>query len=413
MEYKESPVVLSAELYVTAFFNENVSAKYVFHNLEHVRNVVDATLTIAEDYELTNTELEILQLAAWFHDVGYNEKPEGHEQRGASIARVFLESKGYDEVNIQRVEQAILATKPSAEPTTLIDRILCDADLSHLGSLLYWDQCSRLRQELAVTQGKIMSEKDWFDFELHFMSNHEYHTERARALLEDQKEKHIRQLKKRRLKLYPDEFEQAKLKKAKKKKSKNKKENLKKAINSNAYQLKDLSLGRGVETMYRSTYRTHINLSSIADNKANIMLSINAIIISIVVSTLVPQFTTNPKLIIPTLALLVVCLVAMIFATLSTRPKVTEGKFTREDIKNRRSNLLFFGNYYNMDLDDFQWGMTEMIRDSDFLYSSMTRDLYFLGKVLAKKYRFLSICYNVFMYGIIFVVLVFTIVFIF
>ncbi|MEO1712991.1 MAG: Pycsar system effector family protein, partial [Bacteroidota bacterium] len=176
-------------------------------------------------------------------------------------------------------------------------------------------------------------------------------------------------------------------------------------------ELSALNLGRGVETMYRTTYRTHTNLSSIADNKANIMLSINAIIISIVVSTLVTSFDTNPKLVVPTIILLTVCLTSVVFATLSTRPKVTEGKFTREDIEQKRSNLLFFGNYYNMELEDFHWGMMEMIRNSDFLYSSMTRDLYFLGKVLSKKYRYLSICYSIFMYGLIGSVIAFAIAF--
>ena len=113
--------------------------------------------------------------------------------------------------------------------------------------------------------------------------------------------------------------------------------------------------------MYRTAYRTHVNLSSIADNKANIMLSINAIIISITISTLVPNFESNEKLILPTIVLLVVCLGSIIFATLSTRPKVTEGKVTRSDIEQKRSNLLFFGNFYNMPLEDFHWGMTEML----------------------------------------------------
>ena len=173
--------------------------------------------------------------------------------------------------------------------------------------------------------------------------------------------------------------------------------------------VKNINLGRGVETMYRTTYRTHVNLSSIADNKANIMLSINAIVISIVVSTLLPQIIGNPKLFIPTLILLIVCLLSIVFATLSTRPKITEGKSTIEDIKQKRSNLLFFGNFYNMELDDFHWGMKEMIKDPDFVYSSMTRDLYFLGIVLAKKYRYLRICYGIFMYGLVIAVAAFAI----
>ena len=101
---------------------------------------------------------------------------------------------------------------------------------------------------------------------------------------------------------------------------------------------------------------------------------------------------------------------ALVFAILSTRPKITKGEFTREDIAKKQTNLLFFGNFYNMKLEDFDWGMKEMIQDRDFLYSSMTRDIYFLGKVLAQKYRFLRICYSIFMFGLILVVIAFGLV---
>ncbi|MEO6039372.1 MAG: Pycsar system effector family protein, partial [Saprospiraceae bacterium] len=128
-------------------------------------------------------------------------------------------------------------------------------------------------------------------------------------------------------------------------------------------------------------------------------------------SNLMPKLHDNPKLIIPSILLTITCLGSMVFATLSTRPKVTEGTVTKEAIKQRKANLLFFGNFYNMALEDFQWGVNEMLKDHEFLYSSMSRDLYFLGIVLAKKYRYLSICYNLFMYGLITSVLAFGIAF--
>jgi hypothetical protein len=148
-----------------------------------------------------------------------------------------------------------------------------------------------------------------------------------------------------------------------------------------------------------------------ADSKANQMLSINTIMISIVISALVPRMEEMPKLIVPTVLLVSVCLVSMVFATLSTRPKITSGNVTRESIIQRKGNLLFFGNYFNLPLDDFQFGMTELINDRDYLYATMTRDLYFLGIVLAKKYRLLSLCYNVFMYGVITAMLSFAVAF--
>ncbi len=401
------------ERHIEKIFEEIIPADYVYHDLEHTKSVVQAALTIANEYEnLNEEEIEALQIAAWFHDVGYYDgQQEGHEVRGCQKARKFLENYDYPEENLKLVEGCIMATRIPQSPRNLVEEILCDADLSHLGMDQYWDRCGRLRQEMLLTRGVIMSEPEWVDFEMGFMIRHHYHTTAGRRLFGKQKEKHIRQLYKHKLRLNPGltetngELPVAVTKKKKKKKKK------KQDKSSKDMELKQLNLGRGVETMYRTTYRTHVNLSSIADNKANIMLSINAIVISIVVSNLVPRFETNAKLIFPTIILLAVCLIALVFAILSTQPKVTEGKFTREDIENRRSNLLFFGNFYNMNLDDFHWGMMEMIKDSDFLYSSMTRDIYYLGVVLAKKYKYLRICYGVFMYGLIIAVCLFAFAF--
>ena len=129
-----------------------------------------------------------------------------------------------------------------------------------------------------------------------------------------------------------------------------------KTLRDTESQLTLARFGRGVETMYRTTYRTHTNLSSMADSKANLMLSVNAIVISILVSNLLPKLMNeagrfNMQLGIPSGFLLATCMGSMIYATLSTRPKVTEGKVTREAIKQRKANLLFFGNFYNMPLD--------------------------------------------------------------
>lgn len=399
--------------FIEKFFEEEVSPQYVYHDIRHIRSVVDAAIRIAEQYPLSDKEKELLQIAAWFHDAGFVEGPQGHEERGVDIASAFLSKKGYQLDEIELVGELILGTKAYAVPTTLLGQILRDADLSHLGDLTYWDCCGRVRQELAITQSMIMSEQEWIEFELNFMENQSYLTDVAKTLFQEQKEKHIKELKKRKARLNPNEIALQQTGGQKKKKKKKKKKNKDFYNYDSEADLKELKLGRGVETMYRSTYRTHINLSSIADNKANIMLSINAIIISIVISSLVPQFIDHPEFIIPTVILLIVCLVSVVYATLSTRPKVTEGKFTQDDIQNKTSNLLFFGNYYNMDLDVFHWGMMEMIKDSDFLYSSMTRDLYFLGKVLAKKYRYLSYCYNIFMYGLIIAVLSFVVAYTF
>jgi len=404
----QNEVASKTEQYITDFFKNHMPAEYVYHDLEHTVQVVKAMEEIAESYELNDEQLENLHIAAWFHDTGYTKGPQQHEERSCEQASQWMKENGYSHERIEAVSQIIMATKLPQNPQSLPEQIIADADLSHLGKTTYWQRCDLVRQEMAYLSGKHMSEKEWVEFEIEFMEKHSYHTTVAQRLYDKRKQKYVRQLLKQKIRLYPsedfpvdreDEFVEE-VKKYKKPTS---------AIASNILtkkkqadvEIKNMRLGRGVETMYRTTYRTHVNLSSIADNKANIMLSINAIILSIIFANLLPKISSDPYLGIPTVGLVLTCLISIIYATLSTRPKITEGKFTRKDIEEKKSNLLFFGNFYNMELKDYEWGVEEMIKDEDFLYSSMTRDIYWLGKVLAKKYRYLSICYGVFMYGLI------------
>ena len=406
-------ILAKTENYLTGFFQEKIGAEYVFHDFQHTKNVVEAVAEIGKDAGLNVRDIELLQLAAWFHDSGYDQGAPQHEQRSVRYALEFLSHSGLSQDEFSLIERCILATKIPSQPKDIFEKILCDADLSHLGKTSYWDRCGRIRQELLLTQSNIMSEQEWVEFELRFMNNHRYFTAVADQLYNPGKLKHIRQLKKLQGRLSPpdvgsvdDLARTGNLKRKKKKKKEAQPEILRNPD-------QDINLGRSVETMYRTACRTHINLSGIAGNKANIMLSINAIIISIALPQLLPKFEMHPQLVVPTALLLIVCIASIVLATLSTRPKITKGYFTREDIASRKANLLFFGNFNRMKPDDFHWGMMEMIKDKDFLYRSMTKDIYYLGVVLAKKSRYLSYCYSVFMFGMIATVLAFAISFLF
>ena len=152
--------------------------------------------------------------------------------------------------------------------------------------------------------------------------------------------------------------------------------------------------------MFRNVMRTHVSFSAMADNKANIMISVNTLLIGAVFTILAGKLDTNPHLIVPTIVLTIVSLVTLVIAVRVTRPTISSGLFSESDIKERKANLLFFGNFYKMNLKDFTWGMEEMMEDKDFLYGSMIKDFYFLGQVLGKKYKLLRLCYTIFMYGI-------------
>ena len=159
--------------------------------------------------------------------------------------------------------------------------------------------------------------------------------------------------------------------------------------------------------------RNHLKLSDIADTKANILLSVNAIIISLAIANLIPDLDTpgNKQIMIPTLILVLFSVASIVGSILSTRPNVTSGEFTKDQVKNKEVNVLFFGNFHQMPYDQFEWAMQEIIKDQNVVYDSLTKDLYYLGIVLNKKYRMLRITYTIFMIGIILSVLSFILMF--
>jgi hypothetical protein len=371
-------LIQSANHFVEEYYRENMAPGYLYHNYHHACDVLHAAKRIISIETPTETEQNSLLLAALFHDTGFSLGYQGHEDRSVDIFGQF--AKISDEIDPSLaflVPRLIAATKANHIPVDWLEGAICDADFGHLGDEHYWDRSNRLRQEYLLTANQFQTENEFIQSELNFMMAHAYHTPSARLLFDEGKEKNIKFLLRYKAAISPN----GEIKDKKKK--------------------KDQEISRGVETMFRATYRTHINLSAIADNKANIMLSVSAIIISIVVSNLLPQLKTNPKLAFPTFILLTVCLLSLIFAILSTRPKVTGGMVADEDLESGKANLLFFGNFYQMEIEKYQEGMMNMIQDHDLLYHSMTRDLYFLGKVLAVKYKYLRLCYAFFMYGII------------
>jgi hypothetical protein len=170
---------------------------------------------------------------------------------------------------------------------------------------------------------------------------------------------------------------------------------------------------RGIDTMFRTTLNNHNNLSGLVDNKASILLSVNAIIISVSLTTIIPKLDnpSNAHLILPTMILIVTSVIAITFAILATRPTITKGSFTKKEVDEKKVNLLFFGNFYKMPYEDYNWAMNELMKDKDYVYNSMIKDLFHLGIVLEKKYRLLRVAYSIFMFGLIISVLAFLIAF--
>lgn len=372
----EEITILQAATFVTDLFENKLSPKNLYHNIAHTERVLENVIKISKHENCNAHDIFLLKLAAWFHDTGYTVVEDvGHEFKSVEIMKQFFDQISISEDDKLLVENLILVTQSNLPPKTHLEQIMKDADSAHVSLDGFFEISEQLRLELIYKKEEEISELDWFKKNRQFLEKHSFYTTYAIQKLQPQKE----------INEYHLNQKIAKLEEKKANKSFNKK------------------TGRGVETLFRVQLKNHIELSAIADTKANILLSVNAIIISVVLSNLVPKLDneSNLFLVYPTLILLTFSVISIVLSVISTRPNISNVTVTKEMIVNNRTNILFFGNFYKMNLKDFEWGIDYLINNEDTLYNSLTKDLYFLGLVLERKYRLLRITYTVFMIGIV------------
>ena len=391
------------EEHVILFFREHPHPNLFFHNFSHTREVAENSRIIADHYQLDDHAFFIVCAAAWFHDTGQLIKNgEGHEQKSAALAQEYLNSIGVSEEDINAIKKCILATTMPQQPETLPEKIICDADLFNLGTDSFREQNKQLRKEMEAANGLKIDGATWRASSINILENHSYHTDYCSLLLNKTHNENLEWLKNRQEEklikkqeaeavaavvpaVVPEEVKEKKIKIRKKDRPE-----------------------RGIETMFRISASKNVRISEMADNKAHIMISVNSIIISVVLGLIIKSLEQYTNLILPTIILLIVNVTTIIFSVLATRPKIADGIFTKEQVANKSVNLLYFGSYYNMDLKDYEEGVQEMMKDGDFLYSSLTKDTFWQGKVLGRKYRLLRISYTIFLFGIVISVLAFT-----
>lgn len=355
-----------AKEYIGQFFQDQ---RFTYHSIDHTNNVLQGVQDIGELEQISPVDMEMLQIAALFHDTGYVSNPTYHEEIGADNATTYLKTLSYPAERIKVVRELILSTKMTKVPQDDLQGIICDADLSHVGRKDFLEISELLRREMDVMQGVQFSDIEWSQNNLQFLSDHKWNSKGGKKLYNKKKKENVQVLK----------------------------STIKKANKEHLTQIPE----KGIETMYRVALRNHNQLSKIADNKANILLSITTIMLSLIIANLATKIDSNPRLLIPTITIIAVNLVTMFFAILATRPKVSSVPYSRDVFLEGKINILFFGNFYKIPLPEFEWGMNQLMENRDLLYGSLSKDLYFLGVVLAKKYRYLQYGYAVFMVGLI------------
>lgn len=276
---------------------------------------------------------------------------------------------------MQLVLGCIEATFPGGKPKNSLEEIVRDADYAHLGSPDYAEQLDSLRQEWELMLPRKYENREWLKLNLDFIKKHEYYTTSAKIAFEAMKELNRKKFKKwlKEGRSKTKEFVEDRV---------------------------SIVESRSSQMMFKTALRNHMDLSNLADNKANIMLSVNALIITAALPNLALQVKAHLELLGPFIMLLFTCLASMIFATLATVPIKMTGMTSLETIRGGRSNLFFFGNFYSMTYDEYRQGIKIVTSSEDNLEDSIMRDLYFLGKSLGRKYQQLRVCYIIFISGV-------------
>ncbi len=157
---------------------------------------------------------------------------------------------------------------------------------------------------------------------------------------------------------------------------------------------------RGVETLFRLLSKNQYTLNSMIDRKSNILISINALILSIVLGTVLNQLDKDPHLIYPAILILLTNLVSITYAVFATRPELKHGD-------RQTNNLMFYGNFHEMEEADYVSNLTNLMSQGDELYKTIAKDTYHLGKIIDKKFKLLRKSFTIFLIGIILSVIAF------
>ncbi|MGY3088092.1 putative metal-dependent HD superfamily phosphohydrolase [Hymenobacter sp. UYAg731] len=388
---KASALVKEAQEYITGLFAKELPAKLTYHTIGHTEAVAKECRALAPAAKLSADDTENLLLAAWFHDAGYIDAYDGHEFRSMERAGAWLAEHGLPKDRIELIQGLIKTTHRDSPPETELQKLLADADMSNLARDDYRSRAELLRTEWELVLNKTYSTPEWTELQLNFMLAHKYLSEAGKDRYKKALKKNI-------------EDQRDHLKKKEKKDKKKTREK------SDTF----AEPKRGIETMFRTMYSNHMKLSDMADKKASMMIQLNAVLISVIITylgakmgkagSLAPLMGNNPVLAIPVSILLVTALGSVTSAILSAQPDVTSFAWLKkspEVATNRRVNLLFFGQFTKLNLDNFQNGMRDLMRQKDLLYTNMVTDVYYLGEVLTRKYRLLRISYTIFLVGII------------
>ncbi len=354
--------------HVKSLLNEGMAGQLSLHNWENTKENVKLLEKIAKLGKVEKSVNDIALVATYFQYTGFTDTDaDSIYNRSMELARVYMRDQEYSDVFIEsvlnclkiRVERKTADTEAAKLYQDISDAYFGQKKLS-LRIKLSWEESNLLSEEKTdlLTKQESVLEK---------MTDHKYNLAASRNLFRFKKLQNTAKL-------------QSKIEKAR----------------NNSM----LGNNKTAMTMFKTALRNHIDLINIADKKAGIMISINAILMTVMIPILGSYVIDVSKFIVPSIILIVTCGAAVILATLATRPQVSDGSTDDENRITGEKSLFYFGNFFKMDKSEYNTAIKDVIVRDTTLENSIINDLYELGYILGIKYKRLRWCYFIFAGGI-------------
>jgi len=199
LRYKpHTPRLKIVDNYIRELFRDELPSDIKYHDADHTvhptKGIVASADRIAISENISDHDKELLIVAAYFHDTGYIREYEKNEPIAARLAGRILKLIGYKPNEIVKVQKMILSTDLECEPKTHLEKILCDADLDHLGREDFFKLDGKVREGRRARGIDVSDEAKWYKGTLEFIKKHQYYTESQKKLREKGKQKNIKRL---------------------------------------------------------------------------------------------------------------------------------------------------------------------------------------------------------------------------
>lgn len=376
------PVLLTkASQFCLEKINHFKSKGLIFHNFSFAQKLSTHIYQLGVFNQIEEGEILAPQIAAYMLVLGYQENYNAPWETAIPYVKDFCTIHEIDEELTEKIIYTLFSMNKNGDPIALEARLFIDAICSFkwIENLEQFRKISRTEKQLR--SGEYFEDMDWeelilrdlLDLRFYLEGSNKIYQERLSFGISEQNE--LIQKLQRKIMLLSD---------------------------SKAFaQIEKKIPTSGIQTFFRTNYRNHINLSAIADNKANIMISVNAVLITVIISILSYKNLSEiePGIFFPSVIFLCFGLASLTMAVLASRPKVTNHLDTDAVKQGTSKNLIFFGNFVKLTEEEYETAMDNMFKDTNLLYSNLSTDLYHLGKVLDKKYKLLAASYNFFLIG--------------